>query len=121
LVRRTQGALDVEFSHSGQFGGAKEQLDGVRTDAIFAVPQAIPFLARSIPETEALNLPFVFKDAGHARRTVEGPVGKLIEAKLVGSRAFGAPCPAMTGAAKYFNSRPLAVVTLTSDTPRPSL
>jgi tripartite ATP-independent transporter DctP family solute receptor len=83
LVHRTQGALDVRFFPEMQLGGGKDLIDGIRTDTIFAIPAPIPYLSRLIPETEALNLPFVFHDADHARRTVDGGVGKLIEARLV--------------------------------------
>jgi TRAP-type transport system periplasmic protein len=83
LVRRTQGALDVEFVPAMKLGGAKELIDGVRTDKIFAVLTAVAYLSRLIPEIEALSLPFVFKDADHARRAGDGAAGKLIEARLV--------------------------------------
>jgi TRAP-type transport system periplasmic protein len=83
LVRRTQGALDVEFVPAMKLGGTKEIIDGLRADNIFAVPAPIQYLSRLVPETEALSLPFAFKDADHARRAGNGAVGKLIEAKLV--------------------------------------
>jgi tripartite ATP-independent transporter DctP family solute receptor len=83
LVRRTQGALDVEFAATGPGGGVKDLIDELHTDAIFASPMPMPYLSRLVPETEALSLPFIFKDADHAHRAVDGAVGKLIEAKLV--------------------------------------
>lgn len=83
VVRRTQGAVDVEFFPSMRLGGTKELIDGLRADTIFAVPSPIPYLSRLVPETEALSLPFVFKDGEHARGAVDGAVGKLIEARLV--------------------------------------
>jgi tripartite ATP-independent transporter DctP family solute receptor len=82
LVRRTQGALAVEFETIG-LSGVKDQIDELRTDAIFAAPLPMPYLSRLVPETEALSLPFVFKDAEHARRATDGAVGKLIETRLV--------------------------------------
>jgi TRAP-type transport system periplasmic protein len=83
VVRRTHGALEVEFVPAMKLGGTKELIDGLRADTIFAVPSPIPYLSRLVPETEALSLPFVFKDADHARQAVDGAVGKLIEARLV--------------------------------------
>jgi TRAP-type transport system periplasmic protein len=83
LVRRTHGALDVAFFPAMQLGGGKDLIDEVRADAIFAIPAPIPYLSRLLPEAEALNLPFVFNDADHARHTVEGAVGKLIESRLM--------------------------------------
>jgi TRAP-type transport system periplasmic protein len=82
LVRRTQSALDVEFVPVG-LGGVKDLIDGLRADTIFAVPMPMPYLSRLVPETDALSLPFVFKDADHARQATDGAVGKLIEARLV--------------------------------------
>lgn len=83
VVRRSQGALDVEFAPDRKLGGAKDVIDGLRADTLFAVPAPMQYLSRLVPETEALSLPFVFKDADHARRAGDGAVGKLIEAKLV--------------------------------------
>jgi tripartite ATP-independent transporter DctP family solute receptor len=83
LVRRTQGGLDVAFEPVGAGGGVKDLIDELRTDAIFAAPMPMPYLSRLVPETDALSLPFVFKDADHARQATDGPVGKLIEARLV--------------------------------------
>jgi tripartite ATP-independent transporter DctP family solute receptor len=83
LVRRTQGALDVEFVPDRKLGGAKDLIDGLRADTLFAVPAPMQYLSRLVPETEALSLPFVLKDASHARQAGDGAVGKLIEAKLV--------------------------------------
>jgi tripartite ATP-independent transporter DctP family solute receptor len=83
LVRRTQGAVDVEFIPDMKLGGAKELIDGLRADKIFAVPSPIPYLSRLVPETEALSLPFVFRDADRARLAVDGAIGKVIETRLV--------------------------------------
>jgi tripartite ATP-independent transporter DctP family solute receptor len=41
------------------------------------------YLSRLVPETEALSLPFVFRDADHARHAGDGAAGKLIETRLV--------------------------------------
>jgi tripartite ATP-independent transporter DctP family solute receptor len=82
LVRRTQGALDVEFVPTLRLGGPKELIDELRADKIFAVLAPMAYLSRLVPETEVLSLPFVFKDADHARQASNGAVGKLIEAGL---------------------------------------
>jgi tripartite ATP-independent transporter DctP family solute receptor len=83
LVRRTEHALDVEFVPDRKLGGVKDIIDELRADILFAVPVPMQYLSKLVPETEALSLPFVLKDADHAHRAVEGSVGKLIEAKLM--------------------------------------
>jgi tripartite ATP-independent transporter DctP family solute receptor len=82
LLRRTHGAIDIDFSTEMKGGSPKELIDGVRTGTIFAVPIPVPAFSRLVPEIEALGLPFVFQNADHARRAVDGAAGKLIEARL---------------------------------------
>jgi tripartite ATP-independent transporter DctP family solute receptor len=83
LTRRTRAALEIEFVPTLKLGGVKELIDGLRADKLFAALSPMAYLSRLVPETEALSLPFVFKDADHARQAGDGAVGKLIEARLV--------------------------------------
>jgi TRAP-type C4-dicarboxylate transport system substrate-binding protein len=53
----------------------------VRADGIFATWVAATFVSRLVPQFDAVNLSFVFKSYEDAMRTVEGPVGRLMEAK----------------------------------------
>jgi TRAP-type transport system periplasmic protein len=107
LVRRTQGAIDVEFSPAMQLGGARDLVGELRADTVFAVTLPIPYLSRLVPETEALSLPFIFKNADHAHHAVDGAVGKLVEAKLA-AKGFVPLCWMALGARHVTNSkRPL--------------
>jgi TRAP-type transport system periplasmic protein len=81
VERRSQGSLSVDMVADINLG-AKDIIDGVRADNIFATWAAIPYLSRLIPELEALSLPFVFKDYDQVMRVADGPVGRLIETKL---------------------------------------
>jgi TRAP-type transport system periplasmic protein len=83
LVRRTQGTLDVAFEPMGPQAGVKDLIDALRADTIFAVPAPMPYLSRLVPETEALSLPFIFRDDDHARQATDGAIGRLIEARLI--------------------------------------
>jgi TRAP-type transport system periplasmic protein len=87
VVRRTRGAVDVVYTPSMQTG-ARAPIDSVRTDAMFAASASLAYLSRLVPETEALNLPFVLKDADHAHRIINGDVGRLLEAKLMAKGFF---------------------------------
>jgi TRAP-type transport system periplasmic protein len=85
LTRRTHCALDVAFFPAGTVGsgGVKELIEALRADTLFAVPASIQYFSRLVPETEALSLPFVFRDSEQARQATDGAVGKLIEARLL--------------------------------------
>jgi TRAP-type C4-dicarboxylate transport system substrate-binding protein len=49
---------------------------------MFGVWVGVSYFARLVPEVEALNLPFVFRSYDDIWRTVDGPVGKLIQSKV---------------------------------------
>lgn len=81
VARRSQGSIDVEVV-ADVTKGAKDLIDSVRADSIFATWATIPFISRLVPDVEALSLPFIFKDYNELMRAVDGPVGRLIEARL---------------------------------------
>jgi tripartite ATP-independent transporter DctP family solute receptor len=103
VVRRTHGDVDIEFTPSMQMS-AKAAIDSVHSDAIFAAVPTPAYLSRLVPEIETLNLPFVIKDAAHARRVVEGDIGKIIKAKLV-AKGFYPLCWMAFGARHVTNSK----------------
>jgi TRAP-type transport system periplasmic protein len=103
VARRTHGDVDIEFTPSMQMG-AKAAIDSVHSDAIFAAVPTPAYLSRLVPEIEALNLPFVIKDAAHARRVVDGNIGKLIKAKLM-EKGFFPLCWMAFGARHVTNSK----------------
>lgn len=103
VVRRTHGDVDIEFTPSMQMS-AKAAIDSVHSDAIFGAVPTPAYLSRLVPEIESLNLPFVIKDAAHARRIVDGDIGKLIQAKLV-AKGFFPLCWMAFGARHVTNSK----------------
>jgi TRAP-type transport system periplasmic protein len=103
VVRRTHGAVDVAYTPSMQIG-AKAVIDSVRADAMFASSTTLAYLSRLVPETEVLNLPFVLKDADHARRVIDGHIGKFIETKLM-AKGFFPLCWMAFGARHVTNAK----------------
>jgi TRAP-type transport system periplasmic protein len=82
VARRSKNAIDIQLVPDMKLGGALDIVQKVRADGIFATWVATTFLARLLPQVDAVNLPFVFRNYEDAIRTVDGPVGKLIEAQL---------------------------------------
>ena len=82
LARRSHNTIDVELAPGEQLGSGSDIVQKLRADSIFAIWIGVGFFARLVPEIEAVNLPFVFKNYDDAMRTIAGPVGKLIEARL---------------------------------------
>jgi tripartite ATP-independent transporter DctP family solute receptor len=82
VARLTNNQLQVDVFPAMQLGGAKENVDAVRSGTLALTWVGAAFLSRIVPELEAVSLPFVFPNREAAFRVIDGPVGDAIEAKL---------------------------------------
>ncbi|MER0239987.1 TRAP transporter substrate-binding protein [Fulvimarina sp. MAC8] len=83
LESRTDGELTVQNFPAMQLGGAQENVDQVRSGAIFAVFTSVAYFSRSVPELEAVSLPFQFDTREQAFAVMDGPVGELMDERLL--------------------------------------
>lgn len=82
LARLTSNQLQVDVFPAMQLGGAKENVDAVRSGTLAITWVGAAFLSRIAPELEAVSLPFLFRDRETAFRVIDGPVGDAIDKKL---------------------------------------
>lgn len=82
VARLTNNQLQVDVFPAMQLGGAKENIDAVRSGTLALTWVGGAFLSRIVPELEAVSLPFVFRDRATAFRVIDGPVGQAIDQKL---------------------------------------
>jgi tripartite ATP-independent transporter DctP family solute receptor len=87
LARLTNGQLGVDIFPAMQLGGAKENVDAVRSGALFMTWVGVGYFSRIIPELEAISIPFQFTGREQAFKVVDGPVGQLIDQKY-GEKGF---------------------------------
>lgn len=79
----TKGALIIETFPAMQLGGAQENVSQTRAGTIAATWVGMAFLARTVPELEAVSLPFMFPNRQVAYRVMDSDtVGKLLVDKL---------------------------------------
>lgn len=82
VAEKTDGALTVETFPAMQLGGAKENVDQVRSGVVFGTWIGSAYLSRTVPELEAVSLPFAYPDRETAFRVIDGEAGKVLEEKL---------------------------------------
>jgi tripartite ATP-independent transporter DctP family solute receptor len=82
IARLTNNQLLVDVFPAMQLGGAKENVDAVRSGTLALTWVGSAFLSRIVPELEAVSLPFVFSNRETAFRVIDGPVGDAIDKKL---------------------------------------
>ncbi|CAN0428126.1 unnamed protein product [Ectocarpus sp. 12 AP-2014] len=82
VERESEGELQIDLFPAMQLGGATENVDQVRSGTIFAVFTSIAYFSRSIPEYEAVSLPFLFDSREQAFAVMDGPVGEQLDEKM---------------------------------------
>lgn len=78
----TNGELEVTLFPAMQLGGATENVDQVRSGTIFAVFTSIAYFTRTVPEYEAVSLPFLFGNREQAFEVMDGEVGELFNERM---------------------------------------
>lgn len=82
VEERLPGAFRFNIVKNGALGGEKQVAEGARLGSIQAGLSTVSSLSGWVPELQLLDLPFLFRDADHVRRTVEGPVGQDLTKRL---------------------------------------
>ncbi|WP_428649621.1 TRAP transporter substrate-binding protein [Roseibium sp.] len=82
VAKATSGDLEIASFPAMQLGGAKENVDQVRTGVIFGTWIGTAYLSRTVPELEAVSLPFAYPDRETAFKVIDGEVGDILSEKL---------------------------------------
>ena len=76
------GRFDFRIVQNAALGGEKEVAEGIRLGSVQASLSTISALSSWVPESQILDAPFVFRDAAHVRRVVDGPIGTHLKIKF---------------------------------------
>lgn len=78
VERASRGRIKVEHLAAYKGAGELEIIDKVRTGELEMGNVTTAALAASVPDVRVFDLPFLFHNYGHARRTLDGPIGQRI-------------------------------------------
>ena len=81
LERTAPGRFDLRIVGNAALGGEKEVAEGIRLGSVQASLSTISALSGWVPDGQILDLPFLFRDRGHLRRVLDGPLGAELKAK----------------------------------------
>ncbi len=71
----------VDFPSSG-LGGEREVIEGLQIGTVEMTIVSSGTLANFVPETGVFDIPFLFRDLGHARAVLDGQIGQGILSKF---------------------------------------
>ncbi|GAB7388881.1 TRAP transporter substrate-binding protein [Bacillaceae bacterium] len=82
LEQRSNGQFKVEIFPSGQLGGEREMIEGLQIGSVDMVLTSTGPMSGFVPEITVVDLPFLFRDAEHAHKVLDGEVGQDLLKKL---------------------------------------
>jgi tripartite ATP-independent transporter DctP family solute receptor len=82
LETATGGRLSIQMYPSMQLGGEKEMIEQAQVGALQIARISVGPMGPLVPEFNVFNLPFMFRDAAHMEKVVDGPVGDEMLKKL---------------------------------------
>jgi len=81
LVKQyTGGNVQVQLFPNSLLGGQRDLLEGLQLGSIDIVLTSSAVLSSFMPKTQVFDLPFMFRDAEHVYKVIDGPLAKEIYA-----------------------------------------
>jgi tripartite ATP-independent transporter DctP family solute receptor len=82
LEEATKGRLSIQMYPSMQLGGEKEMIEQAQVGALQIARISLGPMGPLVPELNALQLPFVYRDVAHEHKVLDGAVGQELLQKL---------------------------------------
>jgi len=83
LVReRTKGRVAIRIHHSRQLGDERQVVEGLQLGTVQLAVSSTGPLGGFVPDMNALDLPFLFRDAAHAYAVLDGEIGRGLLAQF---------------------------------------
>lgn len=76
LEQRLPGRFELRIVQNAALGGEKQVAEGIRLGSIQGSLSTMSALSAWVPEAQVFDLPFLFRDREHLRRTLDGRVGQ---------------------------------------------
>jgi tripartite ATP-independent transporter DctP family solute receptor len=104
VAEKTNGEITLKMFHGGVLGSQPDAIEQVRAGALAIGNFNLGPMGPTIPETNVVSLPFIFKDMGHMHRALDGEAGAQISA---GMEKMGLIALAWydSGARSFYNSQ----------------
>lgn len=107
VSEKSGGRVEVQIFPSGQLGTETEAIEQLQRGALAIVKTSAAAMEGFVPEMALFGVPYLFRDAGHFWKVLEGPVGEEL---LVGGtgRGIRGLCYYASGARSFYTAdRPI--------------
>jgi len=78
IKEKSGGKMELQISGSGKLGGEAAMLDQVQMGSLHMTKSSVAPLEQSVPIMGVFSVPYIFRDAAHYWKVLEGPIGKEV-------------------------------------------
>ena len=82
VEKRTAGRYKCQQFPNSALGGEREMVEAVQLGTLDVVNTSTGPIGNFVPEVNIVDIPFLFRDYDHARRTLDGSIGDELRAKF---------------------------------------
>lgn len=106
VKERTEGKVIIQVKYAGEYGTDEEVVSQMQFGGIDFARVSLAVIADEVPVLNVLQLPFLYEDAAHMWRILDGEIGQelldtLLEDELVGLSWYDA------GARSFYSTKPI--------------
>src|SRR5690625_4757893 len=76
LEQRLPGEFNLRIATDASLGGEREVAEGARLGSIQGSLSTLANMSAWDPEGQVFDMPFIFRDADHVDRVMQGPIGE---------------------------------------------
>jgi len=110
VKERTNGRIVVEVFHSKQLGEEKPVIEQVQLGAIDMTRVSISAVSSFVRDLDAFQLPYLYRDAAHMWKVLNGPIGEEILKKHEAFNFIGVGW-FESGSRNFYTKKPVKTVT----------
>lgn len=85
LAEQSNGEISFKMFAGGVLGSEKEVIEQVQANAVQMTRVSLGVVGPVVPDVNAFNLPFVFRDQAHMRKIIDGEIGQEMLDKITNS------------------------------------
>lgn len=89
VSEKTDGRITVEIYHSGQLGGERDLIEGMRMGSVDMAAVSSAPVSSFVPKIAVFDLPYLFTSRDMAYKVMDGPVGERFFADLADQKIKG--------------------------------
>ncbi len=79
---KTDGSVKIEVFPNGSLGAERDMIEGLGVGSVDMVLTSTGPMSGFAPEVTVVDLPFLFRDAEHAHKVLDGKIGQDLSAKV---------------------------------------